>query len=113
MSNKKKWLIFIVVVAFYSALAIATDKFPQCSDVCMKSYGVDTLLRKRSYVFYTMRTSDTSFCVFVKDTTGINWNLLSDTTCLIMNSRGLNHFHVFIVNNTINPWDTLANKKCN
>lgn len=113
MSNKQKWLTFIAIVVFYCALAIATDRLPQCNDVCMKVYGVDTLLRKKTYVFWDSRTNDTSFCVYVKDTTGINWNLLADTTCIIMNSQGLNHFHVFIIQNMIYPPDTVANKKCN
>lgn len=112
-----KSLILFTVVAFYALLYVATRPPERCFDDCQKQIELNKLLRKdRTYVYGASRCSpvytDTLLCVGVKDTIGINWNLLADTICLYANSVGLSGQTILILNHQVYPPDTLGRKKC-
>ena len=113
----KKHILLIIAVVFYSLLYVATSYPGSCLEDCQKITDLDTTLRKnRDYVYGVTRCtvyagSDT-LCVYVKDTTGINWNLLADTTCILATSKGLLRQKVFILKSATYPPDTLARKTC-
>lgn len=112
-----KYIAFILVLLFFSLLYTATS-FPfSCEDDCAKVYAVDTTMsRNRDYVYWVGRCSGNrqsdSLCVYVKDTTGINWDLLADTVCMVSTQNGLPRQKVFIIKNNVFPPDTVARKIC-
>lgn len=113
----KTSLILSLTLLFYSLIYLATSKVLPCEGDCEKTYGLDTTLRnKYSYfhgVFRCGRTYSTdTLCIYVKDTTGINWDLFSDTVCMYAKSVGLSHQLLLIMNNGVLPPDTLARKSC-
>jgi hypothetical protein len=116
MKNKKSILLFLIL-GFYSVLYIATKYAEPCDGDCAKVQTVsDNLRQNRSYVIWASRCgyhsiSDT-LCVYVKDTIGINWNLLADTACLYSSQAGLTQQKIFIIKNFSSPIDTLARKVC-
>ena len=117
MKPLTKRLILFTVVAFYALLYVATKPAERCFDDCQKLNDLDELLMKdRSYVYGVSRClpvyTDTLLCVGVKDTIGINWDLLADTICLYANSVGLSRQTILILNHQVYPPDTLARKKC-
>ena len=81
-------------------------------------FGVDSLLRaNRDYVYYASWCNppvhSDSICVWVKDTSGIDWNLLADTVCQVATLKGLLQKKIFILksNSTGFP-DTVVQKQC-
>jgi hypothetical protein len=117
MKPLTKSLILLVVIGFYSLLYIATTPPERCFEDCQKLSKLNDLLRKdRNYLYgvhrCTSRYSLDTLCINVKDTTGVNWNLLADTVCLYAKSVGLSQQMVLVLNNAIYPPDTLARKKC-
>ena len=117
MKPLTKSLILLIVVAFYSFLYLATSHPVNCEDDCQKLYGLDTTLSKKYNYFYgaqrcTYRQGSDTLCIYVKDTVGINWDRFADTVCMYANSVGLYTQKIFLVNNRVNPPDTVARKQC-
>jgi hypothetical protein len=116
MRQRFKGLLLVIILSFYAALYVATSPSIPCDADCEKVGKVNMELTNRSYVYMVYRcgmtlTSDT-LCVIVQDTTGINWNLLADTTCMIAKKYELNNQTVLIYNSGVFPVDTLATVKC-
>jgi hypothetical protein len=116
MKNKKSILLFLIL-GFYSVLYIATKRVLPCEADCQSVLTVQQNLRmNRSYVEGVFRCSyrlaSDTLCVMVKDTIGVNWNLLADTACSIATQAGLLQQKIFIIKNWSSPIDTLARKVC-
>ncbi len=98
------------VILFYAFIYLATSKVVPVSEFCAKANTAGGLI-KRSYVYGAGCCGDTAFCINVKDTIGVDWDLLADTACIYLHTQGLDHYRVFIIRNTATS-DTLINKKC-
>jgi hypothetical protein len=116
--KKVKLLILPFLLIVFSLFFMATSKQPICDRDCSAVVDVGTALRngRTSYVEGVYRcgyslVSDT-LCVYVKDTTGIDWDRLADTTCMIAAQRGLSGQKIFILKNFSYPTDTVARKNC-
>jgi hypothetical protein len=112
-----KYLTLSLILIAFSLLYLATSYQVPCEDDCAKVYSVDTTMsRNRDYVFWVSRCSGTqqsdSLCVYVKDTIGINWNLLADTVCAVATQNGLARQKIFIIKTNVTPPDTVARKIC-
>ena len=111
-------IAFIVILLFYMCLYMATKYVPECYEDCEKRRQIDASLSVgRNYFYGTYRCTNTAvsdtLCVYVKDTTGINWNLFADTVCSVATSYGLIRQKVFIIKQgSIFPLDTVARKQC-
>ena len=112
MPGKFKWVILSVATVFYALLYLATTKDVPVSDFCSKSVIAGSMLSGRSYVYVSGCCTDTALCVHVKDTTGIDWNLLADTACTYLHNEGLDHYRVFVIRHRSTGNDTVVNKKC-
>lgn len=116
--KKIKLLLLLAICVFYSFLFIATKPNVPCDDDCEKINAVDSRLRttREGYIFAVGRCSykriSDSLCVYVRDTTGINWNLLADTVCMIATENGLPPQKVLIMKVGTSPLDTLVKKQC-
>jgi len=115
---KYKNLLFVVILLSYSLLYIATSYQVPCEEDCEKMDNFNTAIRngRDGYVLWSYRcgpnpNTDT-ICVFVKDTLGVNWNLLADTACIIATQKGLLQQKILIIKNFSSPVDTLARKSC-
>jgi hypothetical protein len=120
MFKRYKFFFLSFILITYALLYMATT-VPgsyNCDTDCEMMIAVDTILRKnRDYVYYANRcnqpVASDSICVLVKDTTGIDWNLLADTVCQIATSKGLLRQKVFILKTTSTGFpDTVARKQC-
>jgi hypothetical protein len=116
--KKKNWVLLPVILLGYTLLFMATKIAEPCDDDCQKVRAVDDALRtnREGYIYATGRCSynrvSDSLCVMVRDTTGIDWNLLADTACIIATQKGLPHQQIFVVKIGTSPMDTLAKKRC-
>jgi len=115
--KRKTSLILSLTLLFYLIIYLATSKVVPCEGDCAKTYGLDTILRnKYKYYLQSFRCARTystdTLCVYVKDTTGINWDRFSDTVCMYAKSVGLSSQILLIMNNGVLPPDTLARKRC-
>jgi hypothetical protein len=52
-----------------------------------------------------------SICVYVKDTIGINWDIIADSTCYFATQAGLPQQKIFILKTGF-PTDTLVKRQC-
>jgi len=119
MFKRYKYVFLSLILLTYALLYIATSYPPNftCDTDCERMIGLDTTLRKnRDYVYTANRCyqpASDSICVTVKDTIGIDWNLLADTICQIATSKGLLQQNIFILktNSTGIP-DTVVKKQC-
>jgi hypothetical protein len=116
--KKRRWLLLSIIVITYSLLFIATKPNYPCDGDCEKIHAVDAALRtnREGYIFAAVRCTynqvSDSLCVLVRDTTGINWQLLADTACTIASQKGLLRQKIFILKLGTSPLDTLARKQC-
>lgn len=116
--RKRKLLLLPIILTVYSLLFIATKPNYPCDGDCEKVNAFDNALRfnRESYIFGTQRCSynriSDSLCVLVRDTTGINWQLLADTACDIATQKGLLQQKIFILKLGTSPLDTVARKVC-
>jgi hypothetical protein len=114
MKNRK--LLFFGILFCYAFMYIATSKRPICDGDCEKVRSVRIAYKSKSYVLSVERCSfprvSDTLCIYVKDTTGINWNQLADTTCIVAAQQGLSQQKVFILKTGTVPFDTLARKIC-
>lgn len=116
--KKHKFFLLFIIVCIYSLLFIATKRDIPCEGDCelVSNFGNAIRLGRESYVYGAYRCSrnyiSDTLCVYVKDTTGINWNLLSDTACIIATQKGLLQQKIFIIKNSVFPPDTVARKQC-
>ena len=113
----KTSLILSLTLLFYSVIYLATSKELPFGEDSAKLYGLDTTLSKKYDYFYgaqrcTYRQDSDTLCIYVKDTVGINWDRFADTVCMYANSIGLYRQKIFLVNNRVNPPDTVARKQC-
>lgn len=115
--NKHSILLLPIIVLLYAALYIATSYSVPCEGDCEKVSKVGDVLRNaKSYVYGAFRCtylqgSDT-LCIYVKDTIGVDWSRLADTTCFIAQENGLLQQKIFVVKNAVFPNDTVARKIC-
>lgn len=118
MFKRFRFLFLSLILVTYSLLYIATTKKWNCDADCERIDAIDSVLSKdRNYVYYTGRCGwqqgSDSICVWVKDTTGIDWNLLADTVCQVANVNGLARQKIFILKTTNSGLpDTVARKQC-
>ena len=114
-----KSLILFSVVIFYAFLYIATqppDSY-RCDEDCQRVFRLDTMLSNRfSYIYgvgrCTARPAD-SICIYLRDTTGIDWNRFADTVCSFANSVGLYRQRILLIRQGVAaPADTVARKNC-
>ncbi len=118
MAYKK--LIFFAILFCYSFLYIATSRPFVCpDDDCEKMAGFQEALRngRESYVINAYRCSfnriSDTICVYVRDTSGINWNLLADTACNIATQKGLLQQKIFLLKlGQVSPVDTVVRRQC-
>ncbi len=118
MFKRYRFIVLTLILASYSLLYIATSKKFPCDSDCEAMQTLDSLVRdNREYVYYAGRcnrpVASDSICVWVKDTSGIDWNLLADTVCQMANSRGMLQQKIFVLkaSSTGIP-DTVAKKQC-
>jgi hypothetical protein len=111
-------LLVPAILIVYAALFMATKAAEPCDDDCEKVKEVRSAIfnTREDYVLSAgrcsyNRVSDT-LCILVRDTSGINWNLLADTACTIATSKGLMQQKIFILKTGTSPFDTLAKKIC-
>ena len=114
--KKTGWLMLALVIACYAFMYTETKKDYVCNDDCQKVQSVDASLR-RSYLYSIGRCSyqgSDTLCVWVKDTTGVNWSVLADTTCLIATQNGLYKQKLFFISydTSRHIFDTLLVKQC-
>jgi hypothetical protein len=116
MKPLTKSLILLAVVVFYAFLYWATSIDRKCDEDCQRIYQLDTILLNKYRYLYTVnrcgRAPTDTLCVYVRDTSGINWDRFADTVCTYANSVGLRQQQLFIIRNTSFPADTVARKKC-
>jgi hypothetical protein len=115
MINKK--LVLFLVLAGYAFLYVATTKQLPCDDDCEKTGNMyQDLSAGRTYVLGVFRCTyprlSDSLCVFVRDTTGINWDLFADTACIAATRQGLLQQKIFVIKNVNLVTDTVARKVC-
>jgi len=116
--KKSKVVVLALVLFFYAGLYLATTKKDVCiTGDCEKIFLVTEALRNaKSYVYSanrcTYRQGSDTLCIFVKDTTGVNWNALADTACLVAQDKGLLQQKIFIIKADHFPNDTVARKVC-
>ncbi|HWR32229.1 MAG TPA: hypothetical protein VN451_01785, partial [Chitinophagaceae bacterium] len=118
--RRNKYTILLFILTGYSFLFIATsvDKEIICDSDCEKIYNLNQALinGRSSYIYGVSRCTRTNpsdtICVFVKDTIGINWNLLADTACILATQQGLLQQKIFILKNSQYPPDTVSRKQC-
>lgn len=96
-----------------------TQSETPCNDDCNRVNSFNIALQKnRSYVSYALRCSQNpvsdTLCLWVQDTTGVNWNLFADTACLLATQNGLYRQKLFIItyDTTRQTLDTLVRKQC-
>lgn len=113
-----KLLLLPLLLFSFAFLFMATSKVVPCEGDCAIVQDVYQALRngRESYVNYVYRcgynqVSDT-LCIFVKDTTGINWNSLADTACQEASQRGLSRQKIFVIKDLSSTTDTLARIIC-
>lgn len=114
MKNRK--LLFFGILFCYAFMYIATTKQPLCVGDCEKVRSVRIAYKSKNYVVAVERCSfprvSDTLCIYVKDTTGVDWNHLADTTCIIATQQGLLQQKILILKNGTVPFDTLARKIC-
>jgi hypothetical protein len=118
--RRNKYTILFIILTSYSLLFIATsiDKEIICDGDCEKISNFNQALKngRSSYIYGANRCTRTNpsdtLCVFVKDTIGINWNLLADTACILATQQGLLQQIIFILKNSQYPPDTVSRKQC-
>lgn len=114
MKNRK--LLFFGLLFCYAFMYIATTKKMPCEDDCEKVRSVRIAYENKSYVTSVNRCSfprvSDTLCIYVKDTIGVDWNHLADTTCIIATQQGLLQQKIFILKSGTIPFDTLARKIC-
>jgi hypothetical protein len=115
--NRRSGLLLFTILGFYAALHIATSYQPRCDGDCEKIENINAKLSaNHPYVRYvqrcTYRSVSDTICVYVRDTIGINWNLLADSTCYFANREGLPRQKVFVIRQTNFPADTLVRMQC-
>jgi predicted 3-demethylubiquinone-9 3-methyltransferase (glyoxalase superfamily) len=117
MLKRFKFFFLSLLLISYALLYIATSKPFPCDADCEAMTALDTLVKKnRDYVYTANRCyqpASDSICVWVKDSSGIDWNLLADTVCQVATSKGLLQQYIIVlkVNSTGNP-DTVLKKRC-
>jgi hypothetical protein len=116
--RKIKLLILPLILLGYAFLYMATSVDKSiCIDDCEKVHNLSEELHStRDYVFAVSRctnvaVSDT-LCVYVKDTIGINWNLLADTVCMLATQKGLLRQKLFLMRTVNSIRDTILFKQC-
>jgi hypothetical protein len=119
MKRKLGWLLFAIAILGYAFLYIATSKAFDCEGDCLRNQALDTLIRKNHpYIYFVnvggYRYSYDTLNVWVKDTTGVNWNLLADTICTFASGVELKHRYIYLLEtDTINHrLDTVARTQC-
>jgi len=112
-----------MVVLSYVFMYTETKERYLCDDDCEKIQAIDSMLIKshdyvytvyRCYQSYSTPQASDTLCVNVKDTIGVNWDLLADTICMLASQNGLNHQKVFIYkyDTATYLFDTLVKKNC-
>jgi hypothetical protein len=116
--KKIRFVILPLILAVYTLLFMATKREFPCDDDCQKVRSVEDALRtnRETYIYSASRCTNNrisdTLCVLVRDTSGINWNLLADTACIIATQKGLLNQQVFILKLGTSPFDTVARKRC-
>ena len=114
MHSRYRFLVFFCILVFYSFLYIATRKEPPCNNDCPKIQAVTGILvAGKGYIYGLSRCEDPrALCVLVRDTVGVDWNHLADTTCYLAKREELIAQRVFILKNGSYPYDTLGRANC-
>jgi hypothetical protein len=98
---------------------MATSIEEPCEGDCEKVQNFYTAIKnKRPYVLSVYRCSyqslSDSLCVYVRDSNGVDWNLLADTACQIATQNGLPQQKIFILqaDTSTTLIDTVVRKQC-
>lgn len=111
-------LILPVILLIYTFTFMATKPAGVCDDDCERvgAFSSQLYQGRESYVLASYRCSfnriSDTLCITVRDTTGIDWNVLADTACAIATRNGLLHQQIYIFRTATTPLDTLAKKRC-
>lgn len=115
--KKVRTIILSLILGSFALLYMATSVPDRCLEDCQKvnEFAI-ALTQNRGYIYGVYRctrnaNSDT-LCVFARDTSIVNWNLLADTACTIAAQKGLFRQTIFFIDNRTLPLDTLAIKVC-
>ncbi len=108
-------VVLLLITVVYAFLFMATKRVLPCEGDCEKVSLADSRLRsgRESYILavdrcLTYRVND-SLCIYVRDTTGIDWERLADTVCMTTTMVGLANQKIYI----IKPGpDTVARRTC-
>ncbi len=113
-------LFLLLILSIYASLYVATSRYTPCEGDCEKVNEVSSKIRnnRQAYIHYLQRCSNRpisdTLCLYVKDTTGINWNLIADSTCYFATQAGLAQQKLFIIkfSATAGTPDTLVQQQC-
>lgn len=108
-------LILPAILAGYCLLYMATSVEKDCINCAEYQVLNDSLRNNRPYVLSVnncgvVYSNFDTLCIRVKDTTGINWMKLADTTCYYTKQQDLHTKRVYIIQ--YNTSDTLAAVSC-
>lgn len=114
---RKNKLLLPVILLGYAFLYIATSYSTPCVDDCEKtSKTYQALSATRNYVFGVVRCTNQAatdtLCIYVKDTSGINWGLFADTACMVATQQGLLRQKIFVIKTGTMAPDTVATRNC-
>lgn len=115
--KKIKILIFPFIIVLYGLIYVATSVEKECLGDCETMMLFNEALREnRNYVHGASKCgrsagSDT-LCINVKDSIGINWNLLADTACMLATQKGLLRQKLFLIRTVNSIRDTILFKQC-
>ena len=116
--KRSRWLLLALVIASYTFMYTQSDRY-SCDDDCKNVSSLNTkLVTGRPYIYSIgrcgiNRVSDT-LCLYVRDTTAIDWNLLADTACLVATQNSLYHQKLFVIkyDTATRSLDTLVRRQC-
>jgi hypothetical protein len=114
---KAKHFLLVLILSVYAGLYIATSTPESCDTYCEKILLINQQLSKNRPYFQnayrcTNRQGSDTICLYVRDTSGIDWNLFADTACMTFSNYGLPGQKIFILKTGTTPPDTLAKKIC-
>ncbi|MBN8689020.1 MAG: hypothetical protein J0M10_18565 [Chitinophagales bacterium] len=95
-----KPLLLPLILVLFSFLYMATSVDKSCTTLDCQQFSMiaDEVRSGRDWVQQVNRCRGAAdICVYVKDTTGINWDLFADTVCQIATAEGLLNQTVYVL----------------
>ncbi|MCX6316159.1 MAG: hypothetical protein NTW29_02635 [Bacteroidetes bacterium] len=116
--KRYRFLLLAFILFVYAFSFIATKRVELCTGDCEKVaiFRNGFYPTRESYILGIGRCSDNrisdTLCITVRDTSGIDWNVVADSACIYATRAGLPAQKIFIFRTGTNPPDTLAKKQC-